>query len=79
VNQWLRESHEAVYVDEFSPGLIYLYPGPWLESDSIGKSCIARLSISVGLAEEVIAACDEAREVWVWRDTPAPHCYRLKP
>jgi hypothetical protein len=79
VDQWLRESHEAVYIDEFGPGLIYLYPGTWLERDRLGKSCIARLSISANLTEHVVVACDEAREVWVWRDNPAPQCLRLKP
>ena len=29
--------------------------------------------------ERILAVSTSAREVWVWRDTPAPHCYRLKP
>jgi hypothetical protein len=77
--RWLREAHEALYIDEYAPDRIFLYPGAWLERDSLGNSCIARLSISIDIIEHVAVASDAASEVWVWRDFPAAHCLRLKP
>jgi hypothetical protein len=68
-----------VYVDEYRPGLIYLYPGPWRDRQSLSKHCIARLGGSDGVPLELAFACAEAREVWIWRGSPAEHCLRIRP